>query len=48
MAILSELFKPMPPNRRQELNNLVEKLLEVTSNFASDPLTPAALTPTHL
>ena len=35
MAILSELFKPMPPNRRQELNKLVEKLLEVTSNLVN-------------
>lgn len=48
MSILSDLFKPMPPGRRQELNKLVERLLEVTSNFASDPLTPGALFEEHL
>ena len=34
--------------KRQELNKLVEKLLEVTSNFGSDPLSPAALYEEHL
>ena len=32
----SLLFKPMPPNKRNELNSIVEKLLNITSNYVSD------------
>ncbi|CAB4067039.1 SETD3 [Lepeophtheirus salmonis] len=45
--LMSELFSPMPPNKRGELNKLVEKLLEKCSNFASEPLTPSKLMDEH-
>ena len=32
----SLLFKPMPPNKRNELNSIVEKLLNISSNYVSD------------
>ena len=32
----SLLFKPMPPNKRNELNSIVEKLLNLTSNYVAD------------
>ena len=32
----SLLFKPMPPNKRNELNSIVEKLLNISSNFVAD------------
>lgn len=38
---LSGLFKTLPPNKRAELTKVVEKLFKVSSNFASDPTTPA-------
>jgi len=44
MSELSDLFKPMPPNKRSELNTLVEKLMAMTSNYVADePLTPIKL-----
>lgn len=41
-AIL-EMFKPLPPNKRSELNKIVEKLLHLSSNFQQEPLTPGKL-----
>ena len=38
----SLLFKPMPPNKRNELNAIVEKLLNMTSNYVSDEPTSTA------
>lgn len=44
MADLEALFKPMPPDKRAQLNGIVEKLLNLSSNFAGDdPNTPAKL-----
>ena len=45
LAELGDMFKPMPPNKRSELNNLVEKLLKLTSNYVEDesPQTPLKL-----
>lgn len=40
-ADLSDLFKTLPPIKRAELTKTVEKLFQVTSNFTSEPLTPA-------
>ena len=37
----SELFKTLPPNKRSELNKIVEKLSDVTANLKSEPTTPA-------
>lgn len=38
------LFQPMPPNKRAELNLIVEKLLNLSSNYtADDPSTPVKL-----
>ena len=37
----SLLFKPMPPNKRNELNAIVEKLLTLTSNYVADEPTSA-------
>lgn len=49
LAILGDLFRPMPPNKRQELNKLVENLLQMTSNFSEDaPATPQGLFEEHL
>jgi len=38
---ISDLFKTLPPIKRAELTKVVEKLFQVSSNFASEPLTPA-------
>ena len=38
----SLLFKPMPPNKRNELNSIVEKLLNITSNYVADEPTSTA------
>ena len=38
----SLLFKPMPPNKRNELNSMVEKLLNITSNYVADEPTSTA------
>ena len=32
----SLMFKPMPPNKRNELNLIVKKLLNLASNFVAD------------
>jgi hypothetical protein len=48
MAILGDLFKPLPPNKRHDLNKIVEKLLHLTSNFSSEPVTPKQLFDEHL
>jgi len=40
-AELSGLFKTLPPIKRAELTKVVEKLFKVSSNFASEPTTPA-------
>jgi len=43
---LGDMFKPMPPNKRNELNSHVEKLLGLTSNYTQDEgcvITPAKL-----
>lgn len=46
---LGDMFKPMPPNKRSELNGLVDKLLQLTSNYVEDaaPVTPAKLFTEH-
>ena len=42
--LMSALFQPMAPNKRNELNGIVEKLLNLSSNFTQDdPSTPAKL-----
>ena len=42
--LMSVMFQQMAPNKRAELNNMVEKLLNLSSNFtADDPSTPAKL-----
>jgi len=38
---ISDLFKTLPPIKRAELTKVVEKLFQVSSNFNSEPLTPA-------
>lgn len=38
---LSDLFKTLPPIKRAELTKTVERLFQVSSNFSSEPLTPA-------
>ena len=38
----SLMFKPMPPNKRNELNLIVKKLLNLASNFVADEPTSAA------
>jgi len=40
-AELSDLFKTLPPIKRAELTKVVEKLFQVSSNFSSEPTTPA-------
>ena len=41
---LFALFQPMAPNKRAELNGIVEKLLNMSSNFTQDdPTTPSKL-----
>jgi len=40
-AELSNLFKTLPPNKRADLTKVVEKLFQLTSNFSSEPTTPA-------
>jgi len=40
-ADLSDLFKTLPPIKRADLTKTVEKLFQVSSNFSSEPLTPA-------
>ena len=40
-ALESLLFKPMPPNKRNELNSIVEKLLKICSNYVADEPTSA-------
>ena len=40
-ALESLLFKPMPPNKRNELNLIVEKLLKICSNYVADEPTSA-------
>ena len=47
-AILSELFRPLPPNKRHDLNKIVEKLLHLTSNFSTEPTTPKQLFDEHM
>ena len=47
-AILGELFRPLPPNKRHDLNKIVEKLLHLTSNFSSEPTTPKQLFDEHM
>ena len=37
----SLMFKPMPPNKRNELNLIVKKLLNLASNFVADEPTSA-------
>ena len=37
----SLLFKPMPPNKRNDLNSIVEKLLNISSNYVADEPTSA-------
>lgn len=37
----SLLFKTMPPNKRNELNSIVEKLLNICSNYVADEPTSA-------
>jgi len=37
----SLMFKPMPPNKRNELNLIVKKLLNLSSNFVADEPTSA-------
>ena len=37
------MFKPMPPNKRNELNAIVEKLFQLCSNFTDEPTTPSKL-----
>lgn len=44
---LGDLFKPMPPNKRSELNNMVDKLLNLTSNYTQDE-SSAVQTPAKL
>ena len=42
--LMSALFQPMAPNKRAELNGIVEKLLNLSSNYSQDdPSTPAKL-----
>ena len=42
--LMSALFQPMAPNKRNELNGIVEKLLNLSSNYTQDdPSTPAKL-----
>ena len=48
MAILGDLFRPLPPNKRHDLNRIVEKLLHVTSNFSSEPVTPKQMFDEHM
>ena len=48
MAVLGELFRPLPPNKRHDLNKIVEKLLHLTSNFASEPTTPKQMFDEHM
>jgi len=38
---LSDLFKTLPPIKRAELTKVVEKLFQLSSNFSSEPTTPA-------
>jgi len=38
---ISDLFKTLPPIKRAELTKVVEKLFQVSSNFTSEPITPA-------
>jgi len=40
-AELSDLFKTLPPIKRAELTKVVEKLFHASSNFTSEPTTPA-------
>ena len=43
------LFRPLPPNKRHELNKMVETLLHLSSNFGQDPpSTPQGLYEEHL
>ena len=42
--LLGALFQPMAPNKRAELNAIVENLLNLSSNFTQDdPTTPSKL-----
>ena len=47
-AILGELFRPLPPNKRHDLNKIVEKLLHLTSNFSNEPTSPKQLFDEHM
>jgi len=38
---MSDLFKTLPPIKRAELTKTVENLFQVSSNFTTEPLTPA-------
>ena len=48
MDILGDLFRPLPPNKRHDLNKLVEKLLNASSNYSQDAVTPKQLWEEHL
>lgn len=48
MDILGSLIRPIPPNKRHELNQLVDKLFELASNFGQDAVTPKQLWEEHL
>ena len=42
--LMELMFQPMPPNKRAELNGIVEKLLNLSSNYTQDePTTPVKL-----
>ena len=42
--LMGLMFQPMPPNKRAELNSIVEKLLNLSSNYVQDdPTSPAKL-----
>jgi hypothetical protein len=43
------MFRALPPNKRHDLNKLVERLLNLCSNFSGDaPATPQGLLEEHL
>lgn len=48
-ALAAGGFKALPPNKRHDLNKIVEKLLNLCSNFAKDaPTTPQGLFEEHM
>ncbi|TRY75681.1 hypothetical protein TCAL_14603 [Tigriopus californicus] len=48
LDILGSLIRPIAPNKRHELNQLVDKLFELASNFGHDAVTPKQLWEEHL